>query len=142
MNFEQKILKKYPPLLKDFHFQDALSSKLSKIKIDAKSGKFKTNSINAFLLPDVYAWCEYLFCKNKNPKGLLKDGEVSCKYFKGDELLLDRSPHLFREHCVRNNINGITCKDERKDKINIYFKTNGIHTSIHDMISKILMFDK
>ena len=113
MNIEQKILKKYPVLLKDFHFQDALSSKLSKIKKEAKSGKFKTKSINTFLLPDIYAWFEQLFLGIETPKGLLYDGEVSCKYFEEERLLLDRSPHLYREHAVRNNVNENNCKDDR-----------------------------
>lgn len=141
MNIEQRILKKYPVLLKDFHFQDSLSSKLSKIKKEAKSGKFKTKSINTFLLPDIYAWFEQLFLGIEVPEGLLKDGEVSCKYFKDDKLLLDRSPHLYREHAVRNNITKENCKDERKELMSNYFVTNGIYTSTHDLISKILQFD-
>ncbi|MEO2601073.1 hypothetical protein [Clostridium butyricum] len=142
MNIEQKILKKYPVLLKDYHFQDSLSSKLSKIKKEAKCGKFKTKSINTFLLPDIYAWFEQLFLGIKIPKGLLKDGEVSCRYFENKKLLLDRSPHLYREHAVRNNITKITCEDSKmKYLLDEYFVTNGIYTSTHDLISKILQFD-
>lgn len=142
MNIEQKILKKYPVLLKDYHFQDSLSSKLSKIKKEAKCGKFKTQSINTFLLPDIYAWFENLFLGIDNPNGLLKDGEVSCKYFYNKKLLLDRSPHLYREHAVRNNVTKDNCNDElKKNKIEEYFVTNGIYTSTQDLISKILQFD-
>lgn len=141
MNIEQKILKKYPVLLKDFHFQDSLSGKLSKIKKEAKCGKFKTKSINTFLLPDIYAWFEQLFLGIEVPKGLLKDGEVSCKYFVEDKLLLDRSPHLYREHAVRKNINKDNCTDNRKQLFEDYFVTNGVYTSTYDLISKILQFD-
>lgn len=139
-NIEKKILHKYPPLLKDFHFKDSLSNKLSKIKKEAKCGKFKTNSINTFLIPDVYAWMEYLFCGIKEPNGILDDGEVICNYFKSDELLLDRSPHLYLEHAVRKNI-AYTKNKLKYDNIKKYFKTNGVYTSTKDLISKILQFD-
>lgn len=141
MNIEQQILRKYPVLLKDFHFQDSLSSKLSKIKKEAKCGKFKTKSINTFLLPDIYAWFEQLFLGIETPTGLLEGNEVSCKYFLEDKLLLDRSPHLYREHAVRNNTNKDNCNYDRKQLFEDYFTTNGIYTSSHDLISKILQFD-
>jgi len=142
MNIEQRILHKYPVLLKDFHFQDSLSSKLAKIKKEAKSGKFKIKSINTFLLPDVYAWMQWMFCGVSDPRGLLEDGEVSCKYFEENDLLLDRSPHLFREHAKRKNITKDNCKDDKKKKLmEEYFCSNGIYTSCHDLITKILMFD-
>src|SRR5574344_170101 len=142
MNIEQRILKKYQVLLKDFHFKDGLSSKLSKVKKEAKCGKFKTNSINTFLLPDVYAWLENLFCKIENPKGLLADGEVSCQYFNNDKLLLDRSPHLYRDHAVRNNKNKNNCIDEvKKELMSKYYVTNGMYASTHDLITKLLMYD-
>ena len=141
-NIEQKILAKYPALLKDSHFQDSLSDKLCKIKKNGKSGKFLVDSINTFLLVDVYAFMQHIFCGIEQPEGLLKDGEVSCRYFDCDELLLDRSPHLYREHAVRKNINEGNCKDERKELMKKYFISNGIYTSTHDLITKILMFDK
>ena len=142
MSPEQKLLYKYPPLLKDSHFKDALSDKISMIKKNAKSGKFEISSINTFLIPDVYAFMEYLFCGIETPKGLLEDGEVSCRYFNDDKLLLERSPHLYREHGIRKNINCYNCKDDRKELMEKYFVSNGIYTSTYDLISKILMFDK
>ena len=44
-----------------------------------------------------------------------------------------RSPHLYREHAVRKNR-----VDDEKSK---WFITNGLYTSCHDLISKILQFD-
>ena len=71
---------------------------------------------------------------DKNPKGLLKRGEVSCNmYDNGVELDCMRSPHLYREHPIRVN-----CKN---DEIKRWYKTKGIYTSIDDSISKVLMFD-
>lgn len=141
MNVEQKLLYKYPALLKDFHFQDSLSSKLAKIKKDAKCGKFNINSINTFVIPDVYAWMENLFCGIKEPKGLLEDGEVSCKYFMDKKLLSQRSPMLYREHVVRENVTSENCEDKRKELMKEYFTTNGIYVSSKDLISKISQLD-
>ena len=68
----------------------------------------KSLSINGkytFLLPDFYAACEYWFMDNKNPNGLLSDKEVFCWLFrKVKELDCLRSPHLYKEHAIRNNI--------------------------------------
>lgn len=133
MNIEQQILSVYPELLKDAHYNKSLADKIATLKKDAKSGKFVVNSINTFLIPDVFAWCQYLFLGKDKVTGLLKDGEVSCKYFKEDKLLLDRSPHLWKEHAIRKNV--------VNDDTEKWFKTNGVYTSCHDVISKILMFD-
>jgi hypothetical protein len=71
---------------------------------------------------------------DNNPKGLLNNGEVSCKlYSQKEKLDCLRSPHLYREHAIRKNV--ITKEMKR------WFVTDGIYTSIHDPISKILMFD-
>src|SRR5574344_66751 len=50
-----------------------------------------------------------------------------------NELLVNRSPHLYREHAVRENIINVNTKE--------WFTTDGVYTSTHDLISKILQFD-
>lgn len=133
-NYMQQALEIYPELLKDSYIKDQLGSAISKIKKDAKAGKIKINAKNTFLIPDVFAWMQFVFLGVDKVVGLLKDGEVSCKLFKKEkELLVERSPHLYKEEAVRNNIIN---KDTNK-----WFITNGIYTSCQDLISKILQFD-
>lgn len=133
-NYLQETLSIYPELLRDYHVKEELSSQINARKKEAKYGKFKINATYTFLIPDIYAWMEYSLAGIEKPKGLLKNKEVCCKLFKNDkELLVDRSPHLYREHALRNNIiNNDTDK---------WFITDGIYTSTHDLISKLLQFD-
>lgn len=71
---------------------------------------------------------------DKNPDGLLKNGEVFCSLY-GDQEELDclRSPHLYREHAVRTN--------KINKEMKRWFITKSLYTSCHDPISKILQFD-
>lgn len=130
----QKCIEIYPELIRDYHVKEELASMLNARKKEAKYGKIKVNSTYTFLLPDVFAWLQFVFLKQKNPKGLLEDGEVSCRYFKyNKELIANRSPHLYREWAVRKNIHN--------DDTKTWFNTDGIYTSSHDLISKMLQFD-
>jgi hypothetical protein len=133
-NYIQQALEIYPELLNDTYSKEILKQVKKSMVKEARAGKLDINGKYTFICPDLYAFCEYLFLKDKNPKGLLQDGEVYCKLY-ADSPKLDclRSPHLFREHAIRNNI-----IDDEKRK---WFTTNGLYTSCHDMISKILMFD-
>ena len=133
MNCFQQAVNHYPSLLRDNHTRENIKNiKKSKIK-DGRSGKLRVNGKYTFLIPDLYAFCEWLFLGEKNPKGLLEDGQVSCKLYKERKLDCLRSPHLYVEHAIRNNIH---TKDTKK-----WFTTNGIYTSVHDIISKVLQFD-
>ena len=133
-NYLQKCLEIYPELIRDYHVKEELASMLNARKKEAKYGKFKIDATYTFLIPDVYAWLQYIFLGDKQPKGLLGNKEVSCKLYRNEpKLLVERSPHLYREHAVRNNIvNDLTKK---------WFVTDGIYTSSHDLISKTLQFD-
>ena len=71
---------------------------------------------------------------DKNPNGLLENGQVYCSlYEKIDKLDCVRSPHLYKEHCIRNNV----VDDLKKE----WFITKGLYTSCHDLISKVMQFD-
>ena len=133
-NYIQQALEIYPELLNDTYCRTILKQvKKSRVK-EARAGKLDINGIYTFICPDLYAFCEYLFLGEKKPKGLLADGEVFCNLYKdAPKLNCLRSPHLFREHAVRNNV----VNDDRGK----WFVTNGLYTSCHDIISKILMFD-
>ncbi len=138
----QKALKIYPTLLSDTYAKDVLRQVKNSLLNKYRSGKLEVKGKYTFVLPDFYAACEYWFMGIKNPNGLLNNGEVYCKLFKhSEELDCLRSPHLYREHAVRRNVACYKVCGERSDHIKEWFTTNGIYTSIHDMVSKYLMFD-
>lgn len=144
-NYLQQALDIYPELLNDTYCKEILKQIKKKLVKEGRSAKLDLGEtgVYTFIVPDLYAFCSWLFLNHDNkeyfnedgtPKGLLKDKEVYCKLFK-DKPKLDclRSPHLYREHAIRNNV-----IDEEKTK---WFITNGLYTSCHDSISKMLMFD-
>jgi len=134
-NYFQQAIELYPELLSDNYSKMILKNVKQSMVKKALSGKVNiSNSKYTFIIPDLYAFCEYLIKGEKNPKGLLKDGEVYCNLYKGiDKLDCVRSPHLYREHCIRNNI-----IDDIKNE---WFITKGLYTSCHDLISKVMQFD-
>lgn len=133
-NGMQRCLDEYNGLIKDSYFRSQLRDLRKKQIKDLYSAKFKVNGYYTFLLPDYYAFSEWLFMGEKIPKGLLADGEVYCKLHEfGKEVDCLRSPHLYFEHAIRNNV---TTPELEK-----WFTTNGCYASTHDVISKILMYD-
>lgn len=134
-NYFQEALRIYPEMLKSNYVKKKLSETITKAKKDVCSGKIKIkNSRRVFILSDPIAFVDWLFGHIKVPEGYLKDGEVYCNLYK-DSVKLDvlRSPSLSFEHAIRVNV-------RTKEKCK-WFITNGIYTSTHDIISKILMFD-
>ena len=133
-NYYQEAIFLYPQLLNDTYSKEILKQIKKSLIKKARSAKLFINGKYTFICPDLYAFSEWLFLGNKNPRGLLKKNEVSCNlYNDGVELDCLRSPHLYFEHCIRiNNI-----KESHKK----WFITKGIYTSCHDIISKILQFD-
>jgi hypothetical protein len=137
----QKATNIYPELLNDVFIKNKLRDIKDSLVKHFKAGKLKINGKYTFILPDLYATCEYWFLNNRNPKGLLDNGEVFCwLYRKAEKLDCLRSPHLFMEHAVRNNI-ACTIYGERQQKIKEWFNTSAIYTSCHDLITKIVMAD-
>ncbi|HHX69720.1 MAG TPA: hypothetical protein GX708_16950, partial [Gallicola sp.] len=133
-NYLQQAIEIYPELLNDTYSKKILKDVKRSMTKNAWAGKIKVNGKYTFIIPDLYAFCEFLILGDKNPKGLLQNGEVYCNlYRKVDKLDCLRSPHLFREHAIRKNT-----IDEEKDK---WFITKGLYTSCHDLISRILQFD-
>lgn len=132
-NYFQQALMICPELLNDEHSKQVIKDKKKKLVRDAKSGKLNINGKYTFICPDLYAFCERLFLNEKHPKGLLKNGQVYCDIFQEGKVDVLRSPHLYREHSVKNNV--------LNRKYSKWFVTHGIYTSIHDPISKMLQFD-
>ena len=138
-NWFRRALRIYPELLNDpATKQDLKDLRNSKVK-KYRGGKLDVRGKFTFMLPDLYAFCEWLFCKVKVPVGLLANGEVYCRlYSKYKELDCLRSPHLYIEHAVRNNV----CEKKfRNQYLKDWFQTDAIYTSTHDPISRILQCD-
>ena len=124
----------YPELLREAYSRETLKAIKKRWTLDAKSGKIKCANKRLFAIPDLYAACQFWFLRQNQPEGLLKDGEVSCKPFRGrDKVACLRSPHLYMEWTVRNVVHDQSIYD--------WFYTDGIYTSCHDLISKVLQFD-
>lgn len=141
MTYFQKSINLYPDLMNDEYAKASLREIKNSMVKRFKSGSLVINGKYTFLLPDFYAACEYWFLGNKNPDGLLKDGEVFCWLFRKNEKLdCLRSPHLFLEHAIRKNMawNG---NSKTRQNIREWFTTDAIYTSCKDIISKILQFD-
>ena len=135
INAAQECLLIYPELLQDEHYKESLRNLKQSIEKWAWGGKLDIFAKYLFIIPDLYAFCEFLFLGDKNPDGLLGDGQVYAAQFPtADRLDCLRSPSLYREHPVRENaVNNPEC--ER------WFGKNGLYISCHDLISKIIMCD-
>lgn len=132
-NYFQEALTLYPELLNDIHSKEVIKDVKKSLIKEAKSGKLNISGKYTFVCPDLYAFCERLFLGIEEPLGLLKADEVYCNLYQQGKVDMLRSPHLYREHGVKNNT-----IDEQKRK---WFITKGIYTSIHDTVSKMLQFD-
>jgi len=136
----QKSIELYPDLLNDASVKSILKDIKDSMIKRYRSGKLKIDGKYTFILPDFYAACEYWFGDIKNPKGLLDDGEVFCWLFrKADKLDCLRSPHLFMEHVVRENM--AYRENKKQGQLREWFATDGIYTSTHDLITKIVQAD-
>lgn len=134
LNNFQKCLLRYPELLNDRYCKQTLKNLKKSIVRDARAAKLDVDGKYLFVIPDLYAFCQRLFMGIEKPEGLLKDGEVSCQIYSNIEKLdCLRSPHLYREHAVRRNF--------INEEVLIWFGKNGVYTSSHDLISKLLQFD-
>jgi hypothetical protein len=137
----QESVKIYPELLNDTYAKDVIRNIKNSLLKRYRSGKLEIYGKYTFILPDLYAACEYYFGKIENPTGLLNDKEVFCWLFqKHDKVDCLRSPHLYKEHAVRYNI-AYDAYGERKKEIRKWFTTNALYTSTRDLISRILQFD-
>ena len=135
----QKSLKIYPELLTDPASKDDLRDLKNSMIKKYRGAKLDVVGKFTFVLPDLYAFCEWLFMGIERPLGLLEDGEVFCRLYKNvNKLDCLRSPHLYIEHAIRKNVCN---KKYRNQRLYEWFNTDAIYTSTHDLISRILQFD-
>lgn len=136
LNPFQKSLAYYPELLQDPYCRETLRDLKNSIELQAVAGRLDIDGKYLFLIPDLYAACQHWFCHEDVPAGLLKNGEVATRvYAAKDKLDVLRSPHLYKEHAVRQNV------WNQSPELQKWFKTDAIYTSSFDLISKILQFD-
>ena len=136
----QKSIGLYPNLINDEYTKEHLRTIKNSIVKRCKAGKLQVNGKYTFILPDLYAACQHWFLGQEKPEGLLKDGQVYCNLFRNKSKLdCLRSPHLYREHAVRENM-AHRCNPKQQE-ISEWFDTSAVYTSTHDLISKILQFD-
>ncbi|WP_431809158.1 RNA dependent RNA polymerase [Brevibacillus agri] len=134
-NYLQQVIELYPAIINDKYTRKVISdTKKSYIK-NARAGKIDLpNAKYTYVVPDVVAWMDWLFNKQVNPKGILGKEQVSCKLYEdGKRLDILRSPHLYREHGLRDNV-----VNEETSK---WFITNCIYVSIDSLLSKLLQYD-
>lgn len=127
-----KLLTKFPMLLGDDDVFDICRKKIKNIENRAKQGKFVISSKRVFILPDLYSFCNHLFCSTDT--GLLEDGEISCNLFENEKVIdCLRSPQLYLEHAIRKNV--------INEKTKKWFCSNGLYTSTKDLISLVILND-
>lgn len=133
-NSYQEALMIYPELLNDKYSKRIIKETKASMINNARYGKIKIDGTYTFIIPDLYAFAEWLFLHIENPRGLLNKGEVSCNLFESDiELDMIRSPHLNFSHCVNVNV--------LNDNTKKWFKSSGIYVSIYSTDSLELMND-
>ena len=124
----------YPELLRDGYSRSQLKDIKKRMILDAKSGTIKCQNKRLYVVPDWYAACEHLFCGIAQPVGLLKKDEIGCRPFlKFDKADVLRSPSLYMEHAVR--------RISKDPKVYKWLNSDGIYTSVQDLISRVLQFD-
>ena len=127
----EKSLMICPELLTDPYCKEKISQVKKKLVNEYRAGRLPVNGKYTFVVPDLYAACEYWFLNDPNPEGLLADGEVCCHLYPDAEKLdCLRAPHLYREHAIRKNLIDNMTAD--------WFTTNAVYVSCQDLISRIL----
>ncbi|MEJ9111504.1 hypothetical protein LAV76_01895 [Bacillus paramobilis] len=132
-NYFQQALCMYNNLLNDSHAKEMIKSKKKSMVKDACSGALRVEGKRMFVLPDLYAYCEFLFTGNKKTEGLLEKGQVFAKNIREGTVDVLRSPQLYREHGVRENV-----KDGELEK---WFKTGALYCNNKDYLSRLLQMD-
>ena len=128
----------YPSLVYDKKVMNNIKKKVYEERKKARISKFYVEGTYTYAMPDMYAFCEYLFMGNKNPHGLVPKKQVYCKVFDDREDIKNvcvlRSPHLSGyEFAKRRLVKSNECKQ--------WFVGYDTVVSIHDLITKTLQMD-
>lgn len=133
-------LEQHKELIYDEYIQSKLESKFKSERNDTRGNKLiLKDSLYSYICPDLYAFCTWLFCGIKNPKGIIPRNYVYNSFFNDkpyDVVDCLRSPHLYVEHGIRKLVKG-----EVLDKCKEWFNDYDTIVSSHDLLCKLLMFD-
>lgn len=139
-NHISEAIKMYPELIKDAYVQEKIKQRFQVKRREASGGKLLLkDSLYAYICPDLYAFCEWLFCKNDNPVGLIPRNCVFNHFYDDKEYeTVDclRSPHLYIEHGIRKLVKGETLEQCKE-----WFTGYDTVVSTHDLLCRILQFD-
>lgn len=135
-----KALDLYPSLIYDPYVKKKIQSLFNARKKSYMGGKLPIRGYYSYIVPDLYAFCEYLFMDERDPQGLVPKNCVYNKYYDEcgnvENVVCLRSPHLSRyEYPKRKLIHSDECRR--------WFGALGSDTvvSCHDLISKSLQCD-
>ncbi len=134
-----KALDIYPVLIYDKYIMNKIQSLFKAKKKAYMGGKLPIEGYYSYVAPDMYAFCEYLFMGNNNPKGLVPKNCVYNKYYANKdvkEVLCLRSPHLSRYEYPRRKV----LSSDECNKWFSYMESDTV-VSCHDLISKSLQCD-
>lgn len=132
----QEALTLYPELLQDVHVKKQVKKVVNSYRRNAMAGRILTYGFYAYLCPDLYAYCQRIFQRIEEPKGLIPDGYVYNSFYNDKKVYkcdLLRSPHLYNEHCVRKLVKTKECKK--------WYLGNDKVISCHDLTLLTLMAD-
>lgn len=132
----QEALITYPNLLNDPHIKESIKEKRLSLISQAKSGKIKANGSFIYIMPDVTSVMSYMF--GGNGEGVLEKGQVATKVetIKKGKCCILRSPHLYREWGIRENV-----YDPNNEDMNNYFVSNGLYVASIDDLPRLLQYD-
>lgn len=133
-------LEVHKELMYDEYIQSKLEGKFKSERNDARGNKLiLKDSLYSYICPDLYAFCTWLFCGIKNPKGIIPRNYVYNSFFNDKQYdVVDclRSPHLYVENGIRNLV-----KDEILESCKEWFNNYDTIVSSHDLLCRLLMFD-
>lgn len=70
-------IKLYPGLIQDKYIQEKMKDKFRTERKKACGNKLiLKDSLYSYICPDLYAFCEWLFCSIENPKGIIPKNYV------------------------------------------------------------------
>jgi hypothetical protein len=109
----QEALALYPALLNDKWVKKQIEEVVASYKKNLLCGRIESQGFYGYAQPDMYGFCEWLFLKDKEPKGLIPDDSIYCHYYADTDITsvdVLRSPHLNNEHTVRKLCHSDECK--------------------------------
>lgn len=133
-------LKIYPELINDTYVKNKIQKMVQARRRKYLAGKIPLRGYYSYIVPDMYAFCEYLFKNDESPEGLIPKNRVYNKYYTECEnvenVICLRSPHLSRYEYVKRRLE----KTEECKKWFQYMDSDTV-VSCHDLISKSLQCD-